>query len=83
MAAKCKFCNQDMKPGTGCTLKEYTDMGPKVYARVPYNGEGHCHDCAVATGQLHHPGCDMERCPKCNGQALSCGCTDKPEEDKE
>lgn len=33
-----------------------------------------CHDCAALPGQLHAEGCDMERCPRCKGQLLSCAC---------
>ncbi len=35
-----------------------------------------CHDCGIHTDgfQIHHVGCDNERCPKCGGQFISCGC---------
>jgi len=33
-----------------------------------------CHDCNVEEGQLHVFGCDMERCPFCGKQLISCGC---------
>ena len=33
-----------------------------------------CGDCGAMEGQLHLPGCDMERCPFCGGQLISCKC---------
>ncbi len=33
-----------------------------------------CHDCVVEEGQLHELGCDMERCPFCGNQLITCGC---------
>lgn len=33
-----------------------------------------CHDCGCEEGQIHKFGCDMEQCPFCGGQLISCGC---------
>jgi hypothetical protein len=42
--------------------------------RVPWHAQVTCRDCACARGELHVPGCDAERCPKCGGQLISCEC---------
>lgn len=40
------------------------------------SGDGPCEDCAVLPGQLHVLGCDLEECPRCAAQLLTCACFD-------
>jgi hypothetical protein len=66
------------------TITHY-DIGGSEYERVRYGGESDdwganerpCHDCRVVRGEFHVVGCDVERCPKCGGQAISCDCLDE------
>jgi hypothetical protein len=74
--AVCERCERPMSPGGGCIPHAYseTEAGPPRPAQ-PYDGNWAgptCHDCNAATGQPHHAGCDVERCPTCQGQALGC-----------
>jgi hypothetical protein len=66
------------------SLLEYEIAGNR-HSRVPFGQECDdaksfttCHDCAAKIGQLHVPGCDVEVCAVCGGQAISCKCDYAP-----
>ena len=33
-----------------------------------------CGDCQALEGEYHELSCDLERCPFCGGQLISCDC---------
>lgn len=82
--AKCDCCQKDMLKAEDCPANRMVDYpdGTKLPASTEHFDEpsGKCHDCGIKHGNYHHPGCDVERCPKCKGQLISCGCLDEPVE---
>ncbi len=42
---------------------------------------GHCPDCGSRPGEVHDFGCDVEECPSCHQQLISCGCWDLASDD--
>lgn len=78
----CEYCNQPKNEDrieNGCAVKVLTIEGeirPRWPYIQPYHEEAYkfCHDCGVTELRYHHPGCDMEICPECMGQLISCPC---------
>jgi len=82
LGARCPTCNGYMRAVDGCSPHPIYLEG-KRYERIPYGQETHidtsglgdrCPDCGCKRGHYHHEGCDMEECPICHRQMLSCSC---------
>lgn len=68
----CALCKQEMTTGASCSVSALHQQG---VARALSIARRRCGDCGVDPGGFHHLGCDMQRCPACRGQLISCGCT--------
>lgn len=78
--AICYFCNREMTTSDSCTATAL-NHGARQVALWPYGkgpgdrlGGPRCVDCGVKRGGYHHPGCDLQRCPICRRQMVSCDC---------
>jgi hypothetical protein len=64
------------------TQQPQFEIGGRTLPRVKYGDEPGdwgaakqpCSSCGVTSGEIHHTGCYLERCPACGGQAMSCRC---------
>ena len=81
--AICEDCDQQMIGSKTCNhrLLEFSEHQVRERNTTYFDVNDHCHDCGIENkkGNVHHFGCDMERCPLCEGQLLSCECREKYE----
>lgn len=79
---ECHYCNQEMTDPkvVTCLPPPVKLPGGVELPPAPHDHESRCGDCGVARGGFHHPGCDVERCPQCGGQLISCPCNYNDEE---
>ena len=84
--AICSHCGGEMTDGISC-LTDPVVIDGRTYAPIRWGQElrprhryepEECRDCGTPLGGAHHPGCCMERCPACHGQAIGCGCVSEP-----
>ena len=87
--AICKFCKKEMREADGCVNVDipYSDSDPVRFGSEMRFDQSfrdeciafpdrRCGDCACLPGKFHHSGCDMEECPDCGRQIISCECGD-------
>jgi hypothetical protein len=78
--AICEWCHGEMTVATSCSVNAFHRNGRRFHM-VPFGDESgrptsgdRCGDCGVSRGGWHHPGCDLQPCPACGRQLISCGC---------
>ncbi len=81
----CEDCNREMTTAASCTADALVIQGerfPRVrQVRAPTGPRGRCGDCGIQRGGFHHLGCDLESCPRCQRQLVSCRCPDVPKDE--
>jgi hypothetical protein len=68
----------------------FVSINGRKYPRIPYGDEPDnrvaaqkpCRDCGVIKAQFHVIDCDVERCPCCGRQSITCDCVYDTDEKK-
>jgi hypothetical protein len=89
--AVCTWCDREMTTALSCSANALHRDGVRFemvrWGEEPgWGADERCGDCGTMPGGFHHLGCDVQQCPVCGGQMLSCGCRfdeDGPREDDE
>lgn len=82
--AQCSSCGREFERARSCTTATIPYPDGSRLPAIRYGREtdqfapreDRCPDCGVAHGGYHHPFCEVERCPRCNGRLMTCGCLD-------
>lgn len=81
----CTLCNREMKETVTC-LPDPLFIRCRLYEPIRWGDERRygrvrvtkpCGDCGAPLRGVHHHGCDLEECPACRRQAITCGCQDE------
>ena len=76
--AICQCCKNEMCTGDGCCEKAVKYEGSIIsrlkVTKDEVDGNNRCFDCGAPLNTYHHEGCDIERCPICGEQYISCEC---------
>jgi hypothetical protein len=85
----CQQCEGEMMDEISC-LSDPITIGSESFEPIRWGSERQrsrwvidfpCRDCHTPLGGVHHPGCCVERCPACLGQALGCPCFGTDDDD--
>ena len=78
MMAVCSHCNQEKDDHLSCTFDQIQIGDNAWYDRdTEHYGEGdYCESCGVPNeaGNIHHYGCEIEKCPVCGEALATCEC---------